>query len=77
MEHCKTCRFWKHRPIAYPRLPTSPEQKGGICENEHLVESSPFLPDNLVYPYDEGAAFWTGPEFGCVHHGPRKEDDTP
>jgi hypothetical protein len=22
----------------------------------------------LIYEYSEGGVFWTGPDFGCVHH---------
>jgi len=24
--------------------------------------------DSLCYSYQEGGAFYTGPDFGCVHH---------
>ena len=66
MGRCKTCAHWtpcEDRSAA--------ENAGGICRSDKLQEangprSHPL--DGLTYPYLEGGYFWTGPEFGCVHH---------
>jgi hypothetical protein len=62
MEHCKTCKNWK-------RFSTEDED-GGECKSEKLTEPAGHddETDMLVYSYDEGGVFWTGPDFGCVHH---------
>ncbi len=46
------------------------EHTGGICGSNKLAEDrgQGYGHDMLVYPYNEGGEFWTGPEFGCVHH---------
>lgn len=66
MNTCKTCAHWR----AY----TGPgkQQVGGYCQSEKIIEDREgrFEPDALVYSYCEGGRFWTGPEFGCVHHTP-------
>jgi hypothetical protein len=43
---------------------------GGICRSDKLIEDwgQGHGADMLVYPYSEGGSFWTGPDFGCVHH---------
>jgi hypothetical protein len=66
MKTCKTCRFW-HRRLAqsvdvvmicvHPKL-TEP----GFCDHRSTDT------DLLIYSYDEGGYFETGPDFGCVHH---------
>lgn len=71
MQTCKTCIFWsKDITSRYTwKVP------GGICINEKLTESN-YENDSLVYTCEESTAtedyhcgsFWTGPEFGCVHH---------
>lgn len=65
MNTCRTCEHWD----------TTAQKTGGICDCVKLREpswnSEPRAPDELVYSYDEGGAFWTGPEFGCVHHTAR------
>jgi len=65
MKTCKTCSFWHQIPsgrkedalmvCGCPKL-TEP----GFCDSE--------LTDQLIYSYDEGGYFETGPDFGCVHH---------
>ena len=42
-----------------------------MCSNTKLTEeygSTSYGNDMLVYSYNEGGWFWTGPDFGCVHH---------
>ena len=70
MNKCKTCQHWNtdtrirniHNGVLF-----------GSCESENLTEdigNSSYQPQNLVYPYNEGGYFLTGPEFGCIHHKP-------
>ncbi len=66
MNTCKTCVYWSKEETNY-----KPQQIGGWCSSEKLVEcfgDSSYEPDVLVYSYHEGGSFWTGPDFGCVHH---------
>lgn len=72
METCKTCKHWKPKNGNFPLTdPRRNEGEGGLCSSNKLCEWGPnsYQPDALVYPYSEGSeAFWTGPDFGCVHH---------
>lgn len=63
---CKTCKLWeKCGPNYYP----SRRAMGGYCTSPKMVEGTgSFGADTLEYSYDEGGSFWTGPNFGCVHH---------
>lgn len=72
-QRCKTCTYWRPLNKNYPagdlrRL----EGEGGYCTNKKLCEAwgpQVYEPDALVCPYCEGVEiFWTGAEFGCVHH---------
>lgn len=79
---CSTCLCWTPFMEAHPKIgpPTSwagevvqrevAMRVGGICNSPKIGEKNAmeYEPDTLVYPYDEGAEFWTGPLFGCVHH---------
>lgn len=67
MQTCKTCIFWT-KDITKSNWRIS----GGICTSKKLTEDSDYAADSLVYSYDEGGSFWTGPEFGCVHHKERE-----
>jgi len=61
---CATCKSWR-------RVRSVREDAGGECLNEKLREKwgdASHEPDALVYSYSEGGGFWTGPDFGCVHH---------
>lgn len=63
---CKTCKHWRHWSDV------ASEQPGRYCLNADKImesysrEGRPV--DALVYDYSEGGGFWTGPDFGCVHH---------
>ena len=73
MERCKTCKHWTPYSIKYPNDYVSEDKRsGGICGNEKLTEygGQGHGVDMLLYPYNEGGEFWTGPEFGCVNHTP-------
>lgn len=65
--NCKDCKFWK---AAKPEGGSyhAGQRSGGWCQNTKLREYGPFEPDALVYSYEEGGGFWTGPMFGCVHY---------
>jgi hypothetical protein len=67
-ERCKTCKHWNRSKPNF-----NPTADFGQCVSDKLAESdvTPTL-DMLVYEYMEGGAFFTGPEFGCVHHVPAK-----
>lgn len=74
MDRCKTCKHWA--PCASGSRFTNDEndkKAGGICGSDKIAEESCYNwqghgADMLVYSYDEGGEFWTGPDFGCVHH---------
>lgn len=75
MERCKTCKHWT--PYATKYLTGSAnadERAGGYCESGKIVEDqwTGHAADMLIYPYREDGDFWTGPEFGCVHHTPEE-----
>lgn len=66
MSYCKTCTHWNKSTVGFLN-----ERLGGYCMSEKLMEeggSEDYQEDTLVYPYPEGAGFWTGAKFGCVHH---------
>lgn len=67
MQTCKTCIFWS-KDITSQYTWKVP---GGICTNSKLTEDI-YGNDNLTYTCNEGGSFWTGPEFGCVHHKERE-----
>lgn len=65
MNRCKTCNHWTAQ--APYGLPGDYQQR--VCDSQKLMES--FYgdgSDTLHYSYVEGGWFYTGPEFGCVHH---------
>ena len=62
---CMTCKHWS------PDLDAvGARALGGHCLNETKLSDGcgKYLPDGLEYDYSEGGGFWTGPEFGCIHH---------
>lgn len=78
MPRCVTCKHWTPYPTKYPeKIRSDGVDDGGICESEKLTEDwgGEHGADMLVYPYTEGGHFWTGPEFGCVHHQPKGESE--
>lgn len=76
MNHCKTCKHWNTYKDEFPRsLREDGHASGGICKSDKLTEEYSFryyTNDRLVYPYSEGGYFWTGHNFGCVHHEEKK-----
>ena len=75
---CKTCKW--HKKIEREVPATAPpwmynQILGGYCECPKFYEDTfspageePYMPDHLVYSYNESGSFWTGSNFGCVHH---------
>ena len=83
LPRCATCAHWKPYRDLYPGNSWGPRKNaGGLCiEGQHIGEplqlpsvggdhsyDGTYTADRMVYSYDEGGDFWTGPEFGCVHH---------
>ena len=65
MNRCKTCNHWTAQ--APYGLPGDYQQR--VCDSQKLMESLyGDGSDTLHYSYVEGGWFYTGPEFGCVHH---------
>ncbi len=63
---CKTCKYWTKSGKSEP----PGKEAGGYCQSEKITEdyTGKHEADMLVYPYTENGSYWTGPEFGCVHH---------
>jgi hypothetical protein len=73
METCKTCKHWMPYSDWHPNHAGEDKKAGGLCQSEKLVEDERtwghgYGADMLIYEYSEGGVFWTGPDFGCVHH---------
>ena len=70
MKYCETCGLWKKAEVLSDA--SDDKKAGGYCHSEKIMEDeNEFEPDTLVYDYNEGGGFWTGPKFGCVHHKER------
>lgn len=72
MNTCKTCAHWRAFATATvaPFAATEAMKRGGLCRCPKLREDygRDHAADEMVYSYAEDGSFWTGPEFGCVHH---------
>jgi hypothetical protein len=68
MDRCKTCKHWA--PCASMAHRENYKKAGGICSSDKIVEDRwrGYGADMMVYSYAEDGEFWTGPDFGCVHH---------
>ena len=68
MDRCKTCKHWA--PCASVAHWENDKKAGGICSSDKIVEDrwQGHGADMMVYSYCEDGEFWTGPDFGCVHH---------
>lgn len=75
-EHtCDSCNHWVQYVKLYPMSSTNLAQ-GGVCRCPKIAEDcGQPINDMLLYEYNEGGHFYTGPKFGCVHHEHRKSDD--
>jgi hypothetical protein len=65
MATCKTCAHWtEEAPYNQPEQYVIRE-----CGCRKLQEAFYHHEmDSLCYSYQEGGGFYTGPDFGCVHH---------
>jgi hypothetical protein len=73
MNTCETCKWWdtdSHWPNDLGKSTKhacgSPKLTSDSYNNGEYNSS-----DSLVYEYDEGGDFYSGPNFGCVHHEPK------
>lgn len=68
MDRCKTCKHWA--PCASFAHWGNDKKSGGICSSDKITEDAwqGHGADMMVYLHFEGGEFWTGPDFGCVHH---------
>ena len=68
MDRCKTCKHWA--PCTSAVHWENDKKAGGICMSDKITEDygQGHGADMMVYSYIEGGEFWTGPDFGCVHH---------
>lgn len=65
MNTCKTCSLWtSEAPYNRPESFVSRRCASEKFDEEFYKEEA----DGLYYPYVEGGCFYTGPDFGCVHH---------
>jgi hypothetical protein len=73
MKTCKTCKHWND--TSYSR----PEYDQKECTNEEFLHewggptTKEIANQSLVYSYNEGGGFYTGPNFGCIHHTERDD----
>ena len=71
---CKTCRWWvdKPQPLVDHERPGDQFRECGninkIGEAYRSEAGEREVLDAMRYSYHEGGTFWTGPDFGCVHH---------
>jgi len=68
MNKCKTCKWHKEDPKS-----NGWEEQGRDCTCPKIREdegNDSYEDDALVYSYPEGGYFWTGDNFGCIHHEP-------
>lgn len=71
MNTCKECKWWDaigeddereyplHRRCQNPKFVER-------CPNPY-VSDEPDPGDSMIYCYEEGGAFYPGPDFGCIH----------
>ena len=65
MNTCKTCICHGTRKYLGGSNCTNHKMR----ENDrHVGVKKTFEKDALVYEYYEGGDFWTGEDFGCIHH---------
>lgn len=77
---CKTCKWWLAVLEKYPSIHLNTNKSaGGYCQSPKFVEgtyfSSAYAHDSLTYSYYEGGQFWTGPDFGCIHHTEESDNE--
>lgn len=82
MGKCKTCRFWTEgrRRRHGPWDKGSPLGFGGCISERNQVtvhisddDWERYESDMMITEYDEEWGFWTGADFGCIHHEEKPE----
>lgn len=81
MNRCKTCKWWlrSYALNGFEGFYDDFHPHGAFCNHAKWVEGDNFgknkenayADDSMTYPSHEGLWFWTGPDFGCVHHEER------
>jgi hypothetical protein len=71
MKMCAECRHWTRGVDSFGNhFPSH-----GECDNDKFVRGyarfGPLAHDAVLVENDEGWAFITGPDFGCVHFAPK------
>lgn len=67
MNTCRTCKFWEIEETLTRTYILS--GAGECCCQKIRDTDGDVLADELVHEsYGMGRRFWTGPDFGCVHH---------
>ena len=72
MNYCKTCKYHeKIKPLSiiyYEGL-----LEGGYCNNTEKLSgySDLVFGSDMMIVSGDTYDFWTGPNFGCVHHEPK------
>ena len=67
MKTCATCRHWAKERPEHPanlnlRSCSHPKHSTGYGDGKNVPD------DGMIVENDEGWAFETGPNFGCVNH---------
>ena len=68
MNTCKTCQHWDEvRPLWGRNIELAECLSGKFMEGDHDYDT-----DCVIYTYEEGGSFLTGPDFGCIHYEEKK-----
>lgn len=72
MKTCETCKYWVKSKnavdVRFKQCVVDKIQENDCNSNEEITE------DMLIYEYYEGGSFFTGKNFGCVHHEDKKNE---
>lgn len=74
MKRCKTCKWHQDSIKVWATRERCPEGCTCVCPKICEAwddEDKDYKTDMLVYSYPEGGTFWTGDNFGCIHHEER------
>jgi hypothetical protein len=76
MNTCKTCKWHEPKADDWGKK----KENGAFCTCPKIYEEmrgphskDEYLDDHFVYSYYESGSFWTGNNFGCVHHETRPQ----
>lgn len=72
MKTCNSCKFWTNKSDNNPFSNANIGKCACNKISEHDDNDKTFRKsdkeDMLIYEYYEGGSFFTGKDFGCVHH---------